>query len=130
MNKGCDKNKYLFVKLTESCRWMRGARETDREYIFELCTERFSSRLQRSSARYKRRSFQALSTMVCRNFGSSLATSRGKSCEWFTNKGGITRILILVLSRDEDFLLFFVLSLFRGYIRCFLSEIPQNHYKN
>ena len=39
MNKGCDKNKYLFVKLTESCRLMRGARETFREYIFELCTE-------------------------------------------------------------------------------------------
>ena len=41
MNKGCDKNKYLFVKLTESCRMMRGAREAFREYIFELCTERF-----------------------------------------------------------------------------------------
>ena len=39
MNKGCDKNKYLFVKLTESCRLMRGAREASREYIFELCTE-------------------------------------------------------------------------------------------
>ena len=41
MNKGCDKNKYLFVKLTESSRLMRGAREAFREYIFELCTERF-----------------------------------------------------------------------------------------
>jgi len=67
MYKGCDENKYLFAEQTESCRWMRGAWEAFREYIFELCTERFirvgfspihllPSRLQRSSARYKRRS--------------------------------------------------------------------------
>ena len=59
MYKSCDKNKYLFVKQTESCRQMRGAWEAFREYIFELCTERIFwdlnlSRLQRSSARYKR----------------------------------------------------------------------------
>jgi hypothetical protein len=37
---GCDRNKYIFAKHTESCRWMRGAWETDMEYILELCTER------------------------------------------------------------------------------------------
>ncbi len=41
MTKGCDKNKYVFVKQTESCRWMRGAWEAGMEYIFELCTESF-----------------------------------------------------------------------------------------
>ena len=38
--KSDDRNKYLSVKCTESCRLVRGAREADREYLLELCTER------------------------------------------------------------------------------------------
>lgn len=50
--KSYDKNKYIFVEQTESYRLMRGAWEAYMEYIFELCTERFSSRLQRVGIRY------------------------------------------------------------------------------
>lgn len=39
IEKGCEKNKYLSWKLTESRRLMRGAREHEREYLLELHTE-------------------------------------------------------------------------------------------
>ena len=37
--KGYEKNKYFYVKHTESSRLMRGAWEAQKEYILELCTE-------------------------------------------------------------------------------------------
>lgn len=40
INTSCEGKKYLFAERTESGRAMRGARETDGEYIPELCTEK------------------------------------------------------------------------------------------
>ena len=83
MNKGCDKNKYLFVKHTESCRMMRGARETFREYIFELCTERFPV------------GCNVVAHVT--SAGVLSDTYRGRQCELSMKKGGITSLCLVLL---------------------------------
>ena len=127
MNKGCDKNKYLFAKHTESSRVMRGAWETIREYLFELCTEPFYCsckakriRLQRSSARYKRRGYQNSIELICRI--SILLWQLPEA-------GHVSGLRIKVVSRDfyprpflrtGIFCCFYILSLHSGYIGIFL----------